>query len=84
MVIFYAEVFDENARFAERAKLFPVEAFVAEASAERLDETILPGAAGLDVDGLDLVLGWPAFVRTDKIRGTVFRDGFLDEFDPVA
>ena len=57
MVIFDAEVFDDDARFGECPKLFPVEAFVAEASVERLDKTILPGTAGLDVDGLDLVFG---------------------------
>jgi hypothetical protein len=42
---------------------------------EGFDEAVLPGAAGLDVDGLDLVVGSPALeLLGDKFRSVVGAD----------
>ena len=57
LVIFNAEVLDDDPGFGEGPELLPVEAFIAEAPVERFDKPILPWAAGLDVDGLDVVGG---------------------------
>jgi len=54
MVVIASEVFDHDASFGQRPKLFPVEALVAEAAVEAFHEPVLPGTGRLDVDGLDL------------------------------
>jgi hypothetical protein len=53
----------------------PKQDFVAEAPVEKLHEAILPGAASLDVDRLDLLVGEPALgLFGDKLRAVVGAD----------
>ena len=44
--------FDDDLRFGEGVEYLAVEEFVAQPGIERLDEAVLPGAAGCDVGGL--------------------------------
>ena len=55
-VVFPAVVLDDYAGFGEGPELFPVKAFIAQASVEALHIAVLPWAAGFDVDRLDPVL----------------------------
>ena len=47
---------DDHAGFGKRPRLFPIEAFIAEAVVERFNEAILPRTGGLDVDRLNILL----------------------------
>ena len=49
LVIFDAEVFDDDAGLGERPELLTIETFIAEAPVERFDKPILPRAAGFDI-----------------------------------
>ena len=55
-IVLTSAILDHHAGLCKRPKLFPVQAFVPEASMEAFHEPVLPGAAGIDVDGLDLLL----------------------------
>ena len=49
LVVLAAVVFDDDAGLGEDPELLAVEAIVAEAIVEGFDETVLPGADGLDI-----------------------------------
>ena len=55
-IVLGPEVFDDHAGFGKRPRLFPIEAFIAEAVVERFNEAILPRTGGLDVDRLNILL----------------------------
>jgi hypothetical protein len=55
-VVDAAEVFNNYPSLGEGPELFPVQAFIAEAAVKRFHKAVLPGAGGIDVDGLDLRL----------------------------
>ena len=57
VVVVVAEVSDDHAGFAQCPELLLVEALVTEAAMEALHAAVLPRAARVDVDRLDLVLG---------------------------
>jgi hypothetical protein len=59
-VVLLAEVLDHDAGFGEGPELFAVEALVAESAVKALHEAILPGAAGINVNGADALLRQPA------------------------
>jgi len=72
MVVFTSEIFDDDSGFGQRPELFPVEALVAPPAMKALHKTVLPWAARLGVNRLDLIAGQPAlhFVG-DKLRAIV-------------
>ncbi len=56
----------------ERVELLAVEELAAGAGVERLDEAVLPGRAGVDVQGLDAAQGEAVAYRPrDKLRAVV-------------
>ena len=71
MVVLAAVVLHDYAGFGQRPELLPVEALVAQASMETLDEAILPRTAGLDIDRLDLVGGQPSLDFLGDKLGTI-------------
>ena len=72
MVVLAAIVLNNYASFGQCPELLPVEALVAEASMETLDEAILPRTAGLDIDRLlDLIGGQPSLDFLGDKLGTV-------------
>ena len=71
MVVLAAVVLNDYAGFGQRPEMLPVEALVAEASMETLDEAILPRTAGLDIDRLDLVGGQPSLDCLGDKLGTI-------------
>jgi hypothetical protein len=76
LVIFVAVILDDDSCLREGPKLLTVEALVAEASVEGFHEAVLPGAAGLDVDGPDLVVRQPPLeFLGDKLRAVVAEPG---------
>ena len=70
-VVFPAVIFDYHTCFGEGPELLPVEAFVTQASMEALHIAVLPWAARINVDRLDLVLREPRL------------DGLGDELTPI-
>ena len=94
MVVLAAVVLHDYAGFGQRPELLPVEALVAQASMETLDEAILPRTAGLDIDRLDLVGGQPSLdflgdklgtIVTPQVGGrSVLGDGPPDPFEHIA
>jgi hypothetical protein len=56
MVILVAPSFKDDPRFEQAAEEFPVQALVPQLVVEALDVAVLPWAAGLDVDGLYVLL----------------------------
>jgi len=93
-IVFIPKVLDDHTGLGERPELLPVEALVAEAAVEGFDEAILPRAARIDVDGLDLVLGQPALeflgnklravVGADVFGGAVQGDGAADQLNDIG
>ena len=71
MVVLAAVVLNDYAGFSQRPELLPVEALVAQASMETLDEAILPRTAGLDIDRLDLIGGQPSLDFLGDKLGTI-------------
>lgn len=71
MVVLAAVVLNDYAGFGQRPELLPVEALVAQASMETLDEAILPRTAGLDIDRLDLIGGQPSLDFLGDKLGTI-------------
>ena len=56
-VVVLAPGLDQDARLASGSEPFGVQALVAQATVEALVGAVLPGLAGVDVHGLDPVLG---------------------------
>ena len=56
LVVVMPPVFNHHASFAQIEEQFPTETFVSEATVKAFDIAILPGAAWIDVDRLDLVI----------------------------
>jgi len=85
-VVVMSPVFDDDAGLAEAPEQFAVEAFAAQLAVKALDEVVLPGAAWVDVAGLDLRLRQPplddsgdelrSVVAADKRRCAVFAEPF--------
>ena len=67
MVIEAAVVFDDDTGFSQCPEGFSIEAFISETAVEALDEAILPRAAGIYIECLDLVGREPAlyFMRNE-------------------
>src|SRR6478609_5247925 len=94
LVVLAAVVLNDYAGFGQRPELLPVEALVAQASMEALDEAILPRTAGLDIDRLDLIGGQPSLdflgdklgtIVTPQVGGrSVLGDGPPDPFEHIA
>ena len=94
VVVPAAVVLDDYAGFAERPKLLLVEALVPEPAVEGFDEAVLPGAAGLYIDRLDVIIGQPALeflgdklravVRADELGRSVELDRLLHQIDDIA
>jgi hypothetical protein len=59
IVVLAPVVLNDDAGFGQGPELLPLEALVAQASTETLDEAVLPRTAGLDIDRLDLIGGQP-------------------------
>ena len=70
MVVLAPIVLNDDAGFAQGPKLLPVEALVAQASMETLDEVVLPRPAGLDIDRLDLIGGLPGYQSPKRFAAT--------------
>ena len=72
VVVVVAKVSDDDLRLGQRPEHFPVEALVAQAAVEALNEAVLPGTTRIDVDGLDLLFCQPALhLLGDELRTVV-------------
>lgn len=84
MVVLVAPVLDDDAGLGQGPELFPVQALFPEPGVEAFDITVLPGTAGIDVEGLDSLSGQPlpkmvlnklgAIVAADVLRGSMLID----------
>jgi hypothetical protein len=93
-IVVDAEVLDDDPRLAQGPELFAVEALVPLSAVKTLDETVLPGAGRVNVDGLDLLLRQPALeflgdklqavVGADELRGPMLGDRLLHQRNHVG
>ena len=94
IVVILAPVGEDDAGFAEGVEQFSVEALGAEARVEGLSVTVLPGAARVDVERLDLVVSEPvldglgdklrAVVGSDVLRCSVLCDSLLQDSQNIS
>ena len=87
LIIFTAIVFDDHSGFRQRPQLFTVQTFVTESAMKALYKSVLPGAARINVERLDLIVSQPALdcvgnelwpvVRTKVFRDAMFFNGLL-------
>ena len=64
MVVVIAPVGKDHPRFAQGLEEFSIEALDAETAVEAFGISVLPRAARIDVDGLDLVFSQPVLDGT--------------------
>ena len=93
MVVAKPPALDERAGFGQTEKDLRIEAFVAEAVVKGLDIGVLPGAAGVDIDGADFCLGEPllngsgnelaSVVAADILGRTVAHEENLEHIDDI-
>ena len=72
VIVLTPEVLNDHPRFCQRPQLLPVQALVPKPTVEAFHKTVLPRAAGLDVDRLDPLLRQPALHDLrDELRAVV-------------
>ena len=82
VVVLEAPLLDEDLSFKQGVEAFAVEALVTELAVEGLDVAVLPGAAGLDEEGLDTKTSKPvAHSMGSEFRTVVGADV---DWDPAA
>ena len=84
MVVLVAPVFDDDPGLGQRPELFPVQALFPESGVEAFDVTVLPGAPGINVEGLDSLAGQPlpkmvlnklgSIIAADVLRSSMLVD----------
>ena len=72
VIVLPPEVLNDHPRFCQRPQLLPVQALVPKPPVEAFHKTVLPRAAGLDVDRLDPLRRQPALHDLrDELRTVV-------------
>lgn len=93
-IVLLSPLFDHDARFVARRKPLPIQAVVAELAMKTFDEAILPGMAGRNEAGSDVLVAQPllecrgrklaAIIRAQELRLTVVLHGALQQREHVA